>query len=131
MRIMQNSPPSLKDVHMSNTLRIILILICALLIGAVSAKAQQTCPIDMVCLTPQAARAALEAGDKAKALQIQLDATEKALADTKQLLTEMKVNFAQASGENTILKQEAVRNAALIELFAKMVRPKKVGINIF
>jgi len=117
---------------MSNILRIILILICALLIGAVSAKAQQTCPPEYVCLTPTAARAALEVGDKAKALEAENKAQAKAIDDLKQLLNDMKVNYATAAAEASILKQQQVRDSAMIELLTKMVRPKRIGlINIF
>lgn len=87
------------------------------------------CPPDFVCLSPAAARAALEAGDKAKALQTELDALKtQTIPQLKDALNDMRVQYAEAKGENTILKQEAVRTAALIELLSKMVRPKKFGI---
>lgn len=117
---------------MNNTFRIVLILVCALLIGAASAKAQQTCPENMVCISKEAARVALEAGDKAKALEIENKAQAKAIDDLKQLLNDMKVNYATAAAESSILKQQQVRDSAMIELLTKMVRPKRIGlINLF
>jgi L-cysteine desulfidase len=89
------------------------------------------CPDGMVCITPAAARAALEAGDKAKALEAEAKVKDQAIADLKSALADMRVNYAEAKGENTILKQRAVSDAALIELFSKQVRPKRIGINLF
>jgi hypothetical protein len=87
------------------------------------------CPTGLVCITPEAARAALEAGDKAKALEAQVKTlTEVTIPGLKDALADMRVNYAEAKGENTILKQRAVSDAAIIELLTKMVRPKKFGI---
>src|SRR5687768_6962105 len=88
----------------------------------------QDCPPNLVCVTPEAARAALEAGDRAKALEAEITAKDQAYAQLKDVLADMRQEFARASGENTILKQRAVSDAALIELLTKMVRPKKFGV---
>ena len=101
------------------------------LFAAVAGRAQSatSCPPEMVCLTPQAARAALEAGDKAKALQAEVDTLKsQTIPQLKDALADMRVQYAEAKGENTILKQRAVSDAAIIELLTKMVRPKKFGI---
>lgn len=100
---------------------------------ALSQAATSQCPSGMVCLTPAAARAALEAGDKAKALQTELDTLKsQTIPQLKDALADMRVQYAEAKGENDILKQRAVSDAAMIELLSKMVRPKKVGlINLF
>jgi hypothetical protein len=96
-----------------------------------AANAQSACPPDMVCLTPAAARAALEAGDRAKALEAEIAVKDQAIDDLKKLLADARIQYAECKGETTILKQRAVSDAALIELLSKMVRPKKVGINLF
>jgi hypothetical protein len=97
----------------------------------VCAQAQAPqCPDGLVCISPAAARAALEAGDKAKALEAEGKVKDQAIADLKSALADMRVNYAEARGENTILKQNAVRDAALIDLFSKQVRPKSF-IKIF
>lgn len=107
-----------------------LIILAVLFAAATFANGQTPdCPPQYVCLTPTAARAALEAGDRARALQTELDALKtQTIPQLKDALNDMRVQYAEAKGENTILKQEAVRTAALIELLSKMVRPKKFGI---
>lgn len=102
-------------------------------ICATHSYGQTQCPAGFVCITPAAARAALEAGDKAKALQTEIDTLKaQTIPQLKDALADMRVQFAEASGENTTLKQRAVSDAAMIELLSKLVRPKKIGlINLF
>jgi hypothetical protein len=95
---------------------------------AAKAQAVPNCPDGYVCLTPAAARAALETGDKLKAVEAQSKVQDAAIVDLKQQLADMRVNYAEAKGEGTILKQRAVSDAAMIELLTKLVRPKKFGI---
>jgi hypothetical protein len=101
----------------------------AVAIFAQTSQAQQQCPVGLVCITPEAARAALEAGDRAKALQTELDTLKsQTIPQLKDALAEIRVQYAETKGEVTILKQRAISDAALIELLTKMVRPKKFGI---
>jgi hypothetical protein len=72
----------------------------------------------------------LEAGDKVKALEAEAKVKDQAIADLKSALADMRVKYAEAAGENTILKQRAVSDLALIDLFSKQVRPKSF-IKIF
>ena len=69
----------------------------------------------MVCISADAARAALEAGDKAKAQ----DNTQK-----------MAIEFARVSGENTALKQNAVSDRAIIELLLKSTKKKCFPLSV-
>jgi hypothetical protein len=102
-------------------------------VGSSAAQQSSPCPAGLVCITPEAARAALEAGDRAKALQTELDTLKsQTIPQLKDALADMRVQYAETKGEVTILKQRAVSDAALIELLTKMVRPKKIGlINLF
>jgi hypothetical protein len=103
----------------------------SILIGAtgIFAQAQVSCPPEMVCLSRAAAQAALEAGDKAKALEAEnKDLKEKVIPQLKDALNDMRVQYAETKGEATILKQRAISDAAMIELLTKMIRPKKFGI---
>lgn len=101
--------------------------------GACIAQSTNNCPQGMVCITPEAARAALEAGDRAKALQTELDTLKsQTIPQLKDALADMRVQYAETKGEVTILKQRAVSDAALIELLTKMIRKKSIGlINLF
>jgi hypothetical protein len=109
-----------------------LLCILAMVFGFTLAAIGQTapeCPAQFVCLTPAAARSALEAGDKAKALEAEnKDLKEKVIPQLKDALNDMRVQYAETKGEATILKQRAISDAAMIELLTKMVRPKKFGI---
>lgn len=99
---------------------------------AFTATAQQACPENLVCLSREAAQAALQAGDRAKALQTENDALTKAIADLKDALNAMKVQYAEASGELTILKQQQVADRALMTVLVQNTKKKRFGlINIF
>lgn len=110
---------------------LILFAACLLAFGAFTANGQTECPQGMVCLTPEAARAALEAGDKAKALEAELKAKDEAIKVYKDDAEKLRIDFARVSGENTALKQNAVSDRAIIEVMLKMVRKKCAGLVFF
>jgi hypothetical protein len=118
-----------------NLIRLILILIVVLLLSATLATAQSLpqgpdCPHAEGCvvISKSAARSALEAGDKAKALEVELKEREKAYELLRDALHKMEVEFAKTSGENTILRQRAVSDAAMIELLLKQTKKKRIGL---
>ena len=113
-----------------NILRLLLILFVALLIGAMTANAQTECPPDKVCITREAALKAIQDGDTVKAQAGQIDTLNKAISDLKDALNKMRVEFATASGENTQLKQQQVRDAAIIELLLKSTKKKCMPFSI-
>lgn len=84
-----------------------------------------------VVLSREAAQAALEAGDKAKALEVQLKAEQDAKELIRKALEDMRIEFARVSGENTALKQNAVSDRAIIQILVQYARPKKIGLNLF
>jgi len=108
----------------------LLLLITFFLCGSY-AYGQEQCPPDKVCISREAAVKAVADAKTVDAQKVEIDALNKAIADYKQQLNDMRVQFAEMSGEATILKQRAVSDAALIELLTKMVRPKVNGIKIF
>lgn len=114
-------------------MRIVVYTLLVYFVFTISAAAQTDCPVDKVCISREAALKALADADRVKALEAENAVLkDKAIPDLKQLLADMRVEFARCSGETTILKQRAVSDAAMIELLSKMVRPKKVGlINLF
>jgi hypothetical protein len=90
------------------------------------------CPPELVCISREAALKALSDAEKVKQFEAERAAYEKAIADLKDALADLRAEFARASGENSILKQRAVSDAALIELLVKQARPKRIGlINLF
>lgn len=85
-----------------------------------------------VLITPEAARAALVAGDTAKALTIELAEKDKAIDLLKAELQNLRIEFAKASGENSALRQNAISDRAIITAMIPMLRVKKIGlINIW
>jgi hypothetical protein len=109
-------------------LQIIVFTLAVYFAFTISANAQSACPADLVCLTPAAARAALEAGDKAKALEAAAKVKDQAIADLKDELAKVRITYAECKGEGTILKQDKVEWMAEKELLLKLARPKKFGI---
>lgn len=100
-----------------------------LFVGASEAYSQTgtECPHPSGCvvLSRAAAQAALEAGDKAKALEVQLKAEQDAKELIRKALEDMRIEFARMSGENTALKQNSVSDRAIIELLLQNVKKKR------
>lgn len=90
-----------------------------------------TMPAGTVCLSVGAARAALEAGDRAEAAATENKALKDAIEAYKKEINEMRIAYAEAKGENTALKQNAVDDRALIQVLVQYARPKVVGLKIF
>lgn len=107
-------------------IRLLTILFCLLWLTLLASNATaQECPPDMVCISREAAQKALEAGDKAKALEAELKANQEAYTKLKDTLNEMRVEFARTSGELTAIKQQAVRDAAIIEMLLQQTKKKR------
>lgn len=101
----------------------IFILACVL-----SANAQTDCPLDKVCLSPEAARAALEAGDKVTALETEVQTLRIAVLDQKGITNDVKIELAKQIGEKTGAQAEAARLSAIVEFLLKNGRKKCYGI---
>lgn len=114
---------------MKNLIRLLTILSLVIWFGftASSAFGQTDCPHPSGCvvLSREAAQAALEAGDKAKALEVQLKAEQDAKELIRKALEDMRIEFARMSGENTALKQNSVSDRAIIELLLQNVKKKR------
>lgn len=93
-------------------------------------SAQQECPHASGCVTisREAALKALEDSDARKALEAEVKVKDQAIADFRDLLNQMRIQYAEKAGEVTALKQNAVSDRALIEILVKFARPKKFGI---
>lgn len=92
---------------------------------AITASAQcPEMPPGFLCVTREAAQAGLEAGDKAKALEVELKARDEAHKTVVQALNDMRIEFARVSGENTALKQNAVSDRAIMEILLKNTKKK-------
>lgn len=97
-------------------------------LGSFTAFSQTQCPEGMVCISADAARAALEAGDKAKALEAENAVLKQAVRDAQDNTQKMAIEFARVSGENTILKQNAVADRAIMQFLVQNTKKKRVGL---
>jgi len=96
-----------------------------ILASVVFANAQTEGPPDKVCISREAAVKAVADAKTVDAQKVEIDALNKAIADYKQQLNDMRIQFAEMSGEATILKQRAVSDAAMIQLLVQNVKKKR------
>jgi hypothetical protein len=100
-------------------------------VGMAPASFGQTaqCPPNLVCITPAAARKALQDSDTVKAQAVELDNLKTVIIpDLRKQLDDMRLEFVRADTKATALEKQAIRDAAIIELLLKMVRAKKIGL---
>ena len=110
------------------TLLLAIFLNLAFFVTATNAQEVNPCPTmpaGFICLSREAAQAALEAGDKAKALEVELKAMQAAFALQKDALEKMRIEFASVSGENAILKQIQVADRALMTVLVQNTKKKR------
>ena len=82
-------------------------------------------PSGYLCLPRAVAVKALEDADARKALEAELKVRDQADQDIRKALEDMRIEFARVSGELTGLKQQAVRDAAIIEMLLQNVKKKR------
>lgn len=103
------------------------IFIILLLTGSAIA---QTCPENLVCLSREAAIVAVENAEKVKALEAEGKAKDIALKDKDDVINKLKVEYAEAKGEISALKQNAVSDRAIIDILIKGQRKKCMPLSI-
>jgi hypothetical protein len=81
-------------------------------------------PDGYICLTRDAAKTALEAGDKVKTLESELKARDTANGVLQKALQDMTIEYAKASTEATMLKLEKVDWKLEREQLLKAVKRK-------
>lgn len=96
----------------------------------IGANAQSGCPIDAVCITREAALKALADADRVKALEAEIKVKDEAYDAQKDLLNQMRIEFAEKSGENTALKQNAVQDRAIIAELLKNTKKKCLPFSV-
>jgi hypothetical protein len=111
-------------------MRKILILTTIFLMSGVAYSQDCPDPAGCVTITRQAALKALTDADKVKALETEAKAKDAAIATFRDELNQIRIEFARASGENTILKQQAVADRAMLELLLKQTRKKCYPLTI-
>lgn len=116
-------------------LKTVLILITlVILIGRAQAQTDPCpqMPEGWLCIPRAVAVKALEDSDARKALETENQKLNQAIEDMRKALNDMRVQFATASGENTILKQQQVADRALMTVLIQNTKKKRFGlINVF
>lgn len=107
---------------------IVLSILVGVILFASSARGQTQCPTGLVCISPEAARTALQQADTVVAQQKELAAKDQAIADFQKELNAMRIELAKAIGEKTGSEQMVVRLTAIIDFMLKNGRTKKYGI---
>ena len=101
--------------------------------GVLITNAQTDCtatPQNCVLITREAAIKALNDSDRVKALEAEIKVKDEAYDAQKDLLNQMRIEFAAKSGENTALKQNAVSDRAIIELLLKNTKKKCLPFSV-
>lgn len=95
------------------------------LLGAgIACNAQITCPPELVCISRQAAQKAVVDGERVIAQEAELTTLKGALEAQKGLTQDALRHFAEVSGENSALKQNAVQDRAIITILLQTQKKK-------
>ncbi len=105
-------------------------LIVTLSICAFSQDEPQPCPPDKVCISPEAARKALEDSDARKALETEKAVLLQAIEDHKKIAGDLKIELAKITGQLTGEQQSNVQSRAIIELLLKHTKKKCLPFSV-
>lgn len=116
--------------------------------GIVGINAQDVCPANLVCITPAAARQALEDGDTVKAQKIEIQKLHEAIegdpgapanADGtpsaanlgyKGIIADWRVKYAQVFGEYTGFKMGSVRVDVAFDTAIKNTKKRCLPLSV-
>lgn len=104
------------------------LVFAAIIFTAQIISAQVPAPEDKIQISRAAAEKCLKDADRAEALEKELAVKNKAIEDLKLEVENLRRQLIEASTTASDLKQQAIRDAAIIELLLKYARPKKIGI---
>lgn len=106
-----------------------LLVTIALFAFAPLASGQSTeCPANMVCISPEAARKALETSDALEAEKKLTAAKDAAINDLKNEIDRMRIEVARLMGEKSQMEQDRVRQNAIMDILIRNSRAKKIGL---
>ena len=87
------------------------------------------CPPGLVCISPDAARKALQDSDTVKAQAAQIDVLKQAIDDTKQIVNDLKVELAKQTGMLTGAQQSMVDARAVIQVLSANCKARnRIGL---
>lgn len=83
----------------------------------------------MVCISPEAARKALQDSDTVKAQAAQIDVLKQAIDDTKQIVNDLKVELAKATGTLTGAQQSIVDLRSTVQVLSANCKARnRIGL---
>jgi hypothetical protein len=106
------------------------LMVCGFTLAAIG-QTSSGCPANFVCISPAAARQALEDGDVRKAQEIQILDLKKAILDEKSITLDVKIELAKTTGQLTGVQGENVTLRALVDMLVKNTRKKSIGFIAF
>lgn len=112
-------------------LKISAALAACIFLAVATAAAQTPAPTPPegdITISRAAAVKCLADADRVQVLEAEIAVKNKAIEDLKAEITRLQQQFIEASTNASALKQQAVRDAAIIELLLKYARPKKIGV---
>lgn len=106
-------------------MRKLFIISLIILCFSIVANAQDAqCPSGMVCISPEAAKAAVVAHETVKAQAAEILTLREAVIKQKEITADVKIELAKAIGNLTGSQQEAVSQRAIIEFLLKNGRKR-------
>lgn len=104
-------------------------LLALFALSGVCSAQSATCPQGMVCISPDAARKALQDSDTVKAQTVEIGVLKKAIDDTKQIVNDLKVELAKQTGELTGSQQSMVDARAVITVLSANCKARnRIGL---
>lgn len=107
------------------------IIVIVFFVSLYSMQAQSIqCPPDKVCISPEAARKALQDSDTVQAQAKEIAAKDQAFADLQKELNVMRIELAKAIGEKTGSEQMVVRLTAIVDVLLKGQKKKCMPFSV-
>lgn len=91
---------------------------------------QAECPPGMACLTREAAVKALQAGDRAEALEKEVEVKDAAIEQLRAEIFRLQRELAVMSGEKTGHEQMVVRLTAIVDVLLKGQKKKCMPFSV-
>lgn len=114
--------------RLTSGLIVLIAVACFASLSAAQSPASQ-CPTGMVCISPEAARKALQDSDTVKAQAAQIDVLKQAIDDTKQIVNDLKVELAKATGTLTGAQQSIVDLRSTVQVLSANCKARnRIGL---
>lgn len=111
-------------------MRKVFLLTILSLVFVFTAHAQSDCPAGKVCLSPEAARKALQDSDLVEAQKAEIKVKDDAIDAYKKEIATLRIELAKAVGEKTGAEQMNVRLTAIVDVLLKGQKKKCMPFSV-